>query len=166
MQAICLAACQEMGLREARVQTEAVACSQIQLRAIFERIVTATNYRTLVDILAAGPKTRGTERLIFEFRDGTKGDVYKCILRAIAANPLRQTFPYQDIQSRVTALCTSGGLKPVGSAITGSCGQIARLAIDTQPEERVIDWDDEKSVLDVPDPYLLFYLRWSGHLEN
>jgi hypothetical protein len=164
MQAICLAACQEMGIREARDNCELIACSDPQLQAVFERIVSATNHRSLVEILAAGPKTRGTERLIFQFRDGTSGDVYKCILRAIAADPLRQTFPYQDILNRVARLCVE--LKPVGSAITESCHQIAQLALNAQREERVIEWDKEKSVLDVPDPYLLFYLRWSGHLEN
>lgn len=164
MQAICLAACQEMEIREAKDRHTLTACSEAQWRAIFERIVTVSDYRSLVEILAAGPKTRGTDRLIFAFKDGTKGDVYRCILRAIAADPLRQTFPYQDILNRVAGLCVQ--LKPMGSAIIGSCHHIAELAIDTQPEQRVIDWDQEKSVLDVPDPYLLFYLRWSGHLEN
>jgi hypothetical protein len=42
--------------------------------------------------------------------------------------------------------------------------QMSKLAIDKQPEDRVVDWDEEKQVLDVPDPYLVFYLRWSGHL--
>jgi hypothetical protein len=27
---------------------------------------------------------------------------------------------------------------------------------------RVDDWDEQKLVLDIPDPYLLFCLRWSG----
>lgn len=164
MQAICLAACQELGVREARDKPETFTCSDLQLKAIFERTVASANYRTLVDILAAGPKKRGTERAIFQFKDGTQGDVYKCILRAIAMNPLRQTFPYDDILKRVASLCVD--LKPVGSAITGSCRHMAKLAIDKQPEDRVIDWDIEKEVLDLPDPYLLFYLRWSGHLDG
>lgn len=163
MQAICLAACQELAIREQRSDRATIACSQEQQRAIFERTVASANYRTLVDILAAGPKKRGTERAIFQFKDGGSGDVYKCILRAIAADPLRPTFTYDTILKRVAALCTPD-LKPVGSAITGSCRHMARLAIDKQPEDRVIDWDHEKEVLDIPDPYFLFYLRWSGHL--
>jgi hypothetical protein len=164
MQAICLAMCQETDMREQQDERTKVVGSDEQLRAIFERTVASANYRTLVDILAAGPKTRGTERAIFQFSDGTSGDVYKCILRAIAKDPLRQTFSRDDIARRIASLCVD--LKPVGSAITGSCKHMTRLAIDKQPEDRVIDWDDEKEVLDIPDPYLLFYLRWSGHLDR
>lgn len=164
MQAICLAACQETGMRIEQEPGMRLFCGEKQLRAIFERTVTSANYRTLVDILAAGPKTRGTERAIFQFTDGTSGDVYKCILRAIAKDPLRQTFPREDIAKRCASLCID--MKPVGSAINTSCRHMARLAVDKQPEERVIDWDEEKEYFDIPDPYLLFYLRWSGHLDG
>jgi hypothetical protein len=41
---------------------------------------------------------------------------------------------------------------------------MAKLAEDKFPKERVIDWDDQKQVLDIPDPYLAFFLRWSGRL--
>ena len=34
------------------------------------------------------------------------------------------------------------------------------------PEERAFDWDDQKEVLDLPQPNLLFYLRWSGRLDE
>jgi hypothetical protein len=44
---------------------------------------------------------------------------------------------------------------------------MSKLAIEKFPNERAIDWDDSKPILDIPDPYLLFYLRWSGRLiEN
>jgi hypothetical protein len=41
-----------------------------------------------------------------------------------------------------------------------------RLAEEKFPQERVIDWDEQKQVLDVSDPYFLFYLRWSGRLAE
>lgn len=50
--------------------------------------------------------------------------------------------------------------------LVGTCVHTARLATDKFPHERVIDWDDQKQILDIPDPYLLFYLRWSGRLKE
>lgn len=165
MQAICLQACFELDAREELDEPRAVTVTAEQREKIFERTVANTSYRTLVDILDAGPKTRGTDRTIFTFKDGGHGDVYRTILRAIAADPPRQSFKYAEILRRVGEVCKKGGDAPVGSAITGSCLHMSRLAVDKQPEDRVIDWDEEKQVLDVPDPYLLFYLRWSGHLN-
>ena len=43
---------------------------------------------------------------------------------------------------------------------------MTKLAQDKFPAERVIDWDEHKQILDIPDPYLLFYLRWSGRLRE
>jgi hypothetical protein len=43
---------------------------------------------------------------------------------------------------------------------------MTRLALDKFPTERVIDWDDQTQILDIPDPYFLFYLRWSGRLRE
>jgi hypothetical protein len=41
---------------------------------------------------------------------------------------------------------------------------MSRLALEKFPKERVIDWGEQKQIFDIPDPYLVFYLRWSGRL--
>jgi hypothetical protein len=43
---------------------------------------------------------------------------------------------------------------------------MSKLALEKFPNERAIDWDEAKQVIDIPDPYLLFYLRWSGCLRE
>jgi hypothetical protein len=163
MQSICLQACFDLDLRNELPHAREIAVTEERVQRIFERTAAATNYRTLVDILDGGPKTRGTERKMYKFKDGSEGDVYRCILRAIAADPPQLSFDYTDILGRVGAVC--GSEQPVGSSIAGSCLHMAKLAAEKQPEERVLDWDDTKPVLDVPDPYLVFYLRWSGHIR-
>jgi hypothetical protein len=162
MQAICLNACFELNLRTKGPTYRQLTPSEDQRRAIFERTVPTADFRSLVDVLDSGPKTRGTERKMYQFRDGTEGDVYRCILKAIASNPPHLTFPYDDILDRVHTTCVRD--EPVGSSITGSCTQMSKLALEKFPKERVIDWDEQKLVLDIPDPYLLFYLRWSDRL--
>ena len=99
---------------------------------------------------------------MYEFRDGTEGDVYRCVLKAIAADPPRLSFDYEDLLKRTAALCR--GETPVGSSVTGTCLHMSRLAVEKFPSERAIDWDEQKQIVDIPDPYLLFYLRWSGRL--
>ena len=163
MQGICLNTCFEMGIREQQPGTLNLEGTPDDRRSIFERTAATTDFRSLVAVLDSGPKTRGVERKSFDFADGTTGDVYRCILKALALDPPVLTFDYDQVQRRIRNLCT--GDSPLGSSITGSIVHICRLAEEKFPQERVIDWDEDKQVFDISDPYLLFYLRWSGHLD-
>lgn len=51
------------------------------------------------------------------------------------------------------------------SDIYQTCSQISKMADDPYPAQRVLEWDDADSLLEIIDPYLLFYLRWSGRLQ-
>ena len=130
------------------------------LRKILEQTSSNTDFRSLVDVLDAGPKTRGAERKIYKFEDGSEGDVYRCILKAVAADPPRLSFDYEDLTKRVADICNDD--VPVGSSVIGTCLHMTKLALDKFPSERAIDWDEQKQILDIPDPYLLFYFRWNA----
>ena len=161
MQSICLNACFVLNIDVAGHRK--FTLDQATRKRIFEQTALGTDYRTLVAMLQRGPKTRGTDRNTYPFVAGGEGDVYTCILRAVAADPPRLSFDYDDINTRVEKLCHPN-TKPVGSSVAGSLTHMARIARDsTSP--RVLDWDEDKGVLDIPDPYLVFYLRWSGHFD-
>lgn len=164
MQQICLHACFAMNIRERLTSRSTISFSGDNLNTIFQQTSSSTDFRSLVDVLDAGPPTRGTERRIYKFRDGTEGDVYRCVLKAIASDPPQLSFAYDELTKRTQLICV--GESPVGSSVIGTCHHIAKLAEDKFPNERVIDWDEQKLVLDVPDPYLAFYLRWSGRLQE
>lgn len=162
MQQLCLQACFVLGVRQKLTSMAKLSFSGDQLRNVLEQASTTTDFRSLVDVLDAGPRTRGTERKIYRFKDGTEGDVYRCVLKALAADPPQLSFAYEELMRRTHDICH--GESPVGSSITGTCLHMMRLAEDKFPAERVIDWDEQKQVLEIPDPYLSFYLRWSGRL--
>lgn len=166
MQSICLHACFDQDLRLATTDgIRQLNLNAAQAYKIFEATAAATDYRTLVDVLDSGPKKRGRERSLYKLADGDEGDVYTAILQAVASDPPRLSFEYDDILKRVASVCR-GKEPPAGSSITAALEQMAKLAAENSPEQRAIDWDDSrtKPVLDIPDPYLLFYLRWSGHI--
>jgi hypothetical protein len=164
MQSMCLQACFVSGLREKTPQAQIADVNADKLQHILEQTSASTDFRSLVDVLDSGPPTRGTERKTYDFKDNTRGDVYRCVLKAVAADPPKLSFPYNELLARTTMVCTSES--PVGSSVTGTCLQLSKLAQDKFPNERAIDWDEQKQVLDIPDPYLLFYLRWSGRLRE
>ena len=90
--------------------------------------------------------------------------MYRAVLKAVASDPPQLSFKYEDLLTRTASTCI--GDSPVGSSVIGTCLHIGRIALEKFPNERAIDWDDQKQILDIPDPYLLFYLRWSGRLSE
>lgn len=163
MQRLCLEICYEFDISSEENNSRSVIPREDNAINILENTVEYANHKSTFEVLDSGPKTRGTERNIYQYENG-RGDVYRTILRAIAANPPEREFHYDDLKARVENQCV-GDSSPSGSSIIGSCEQMDELVKDRFPDERAIEWDDEKDTLYLPDPYLLFYLRWSGELD-
>ncbi|UYB52116.1 hypothetical protein OCJ37_19455 [Xanthomonas sp. AM6] len=164
MQQICLQACFVLDVRGALESLQAYPLTEAHFSKIFEQVSTTASFRSLVDVLDSGPKTRGIERKMYQFTDDTNGDVYRCVLKAVASDPPGLSFPYQELLERTQKICVVDA--PVGSSVIGTCLHMARLAEQKFPNERVLDWDEQTQILDIPDPYLLVYLRWSGRLKE
>lgn len=162
MQAICLSACFELNMRETFDIPTTIEPDEEGFERVFSRTAAMTSYASLIDVLRRGPKERGRDRLTFNLRTGGEGDVYECILRAMRADPARLALPYPELKDRIEALCV--GEAPRGVAIANSVASMVRIA-EQLPQERAIDWDEEREVLDIVDPYFLFYLRWSDKFE-
>jgi hypothetical protein len=111
-----------------------------------------------------GPKTRGTERKVFSLTDFSTGDVKRCILLALASDPPRLNLPYNELSRRIQNICRTD--TPQAASIYQACSQMSKMAEDMYPSQRVVEWDDSDSLLDIIDPYFLFYLRWSGKLDS
>ena len=166
MQLLCLQACFVLNLREPHegLTPAVLNLNPENLRRVLEQTSANTDYRSLVEVLDAGPRTRGTERKTYQFEDGTSGDVYRVVLRAVSADPPQLSFTYAKLLERTASVCS--GDSPVGSSVTGTCLHMWKLADEKFPKEQTIDWDESKQVFDLPDPYFMFYLRWSGRLQS
>jgi hypothetical protein len=164
MQALCLYACFVLGTTERMPSRIAERLKDEDHVKACRLTSTIADFRTLVDALELGPRARAGDRKTYTFTDGTTGDVYRAILKAIAAEPLALTFDYEEVLRRVRALCD--GEAPAGSSVTGACAHMARLAEEQLPTARVLTWDDRDQILEIPDPYLSFYLRWSDRLRD
>jgi hypothetical protein len=161
MQAISLIFCFEKGINETQGAHQRIEIDSGVVRQIFERTSATTDYSKMLNALHAGPKQRGIERKQFNFTDGTRGDVYRCVLLAMRADPPSLSFRYEDILRRVKEVCTNES--PVGSSVAESLAQMAKLAMTVQTDP-VIEWDED--VLDIVEPYFLFFLRCSPHLAR
>lgn len=162
MQQICLQLCFAADVRETPPTPFEVPNTNDFLKSVCTRVAYTTDYSSTTDKMKEGPKTRGTERNIFDLKKGGKGDVYSVVLRAIALPPPQLTFRYTDLQQRIKDVCRNG--VPTGSSVTEACRQIASIA-NAAEAKPILEWDNDSEVLDIQDPYLLFFLRWSDSLN-
>jgi hypothetical protein len=155
MQALCLEACYHW---ERLGKPSKLTLGAQGVRAVAAGTSAFTDASTPFSILSSGPKRHGTERTQYTFAGGQSGDNYVLILRALAVDPPRFAFGYEELLTRIRHVVE--GEPPQGQQIARSLVQMEELIAERLPNDRVVAWDEEKQVLDLVDPYFLFHLRW------
>ena len=165
MQAICLQACFTLRHFEALASVVDRDFSEEEIGQTYEETSTRTDFASLLRSMHSGPKIRGTERKEFDLSDGSKGDVYRALLLALKTNPPTQSHQWNDLSRRVQDICRPDA--PQAASLSTACAQIAKIAKEMYPGQRVVDWEgDPVNLLSIEDPYFLFYLRWSEKLAS
>jgi hypothetical protein len=166
MQSICLWMCNHLGVHTTVEPSRAVTLDDDARKQILNITTMTADFRSLARALMQGPKVRPGDRKSYVHRDGRQGDVYLTVMRALAMDPPRLAIEYGEITRRLEELA-GGKEHPDPSSVVRTCatlGQIASgFASTTGPS---LEWDEQLQVMVIPDPYLLFYLRWSGILER
>lgn len=163
MQSLCLNLCREKGITEQLDEMSRIETDDRDFARIFERTSSMSDYSSVVDGLHSGPKERGQERKQFRFSDGSKGDVYRAVLLAISDAPPKLTFTYDDLIQRVGNITIDE--KPVGSSISQALAQMdTPLSKNLSPRVPILEWDE--NVLNILEPYFLFFLRSSTKLRS
>ena len=161
MQAICLNFCFENGIKETLPEQRRIEMDFVAIQNVLERTSTVTDFSTMISRLHAGPKLRGHERKEFDFKNGKSGDVYMCVLLAMKMDPPLLTLPYDVLLTRTRAVCN--GESPSGSSVANTLTHMTELAQTVQAPP-VIEWDED--VLDIVEPYFLFFLRCSQFIDT
>ena len=158
MQTLCLNLCFDIG-HEMRPDEPVTIDSNLDLISRVCRRTTANNdYSSTVAAIKDGPKIRGKERKAYVLHSSQAAlDVYPLILHGIACDPPRLTLKANELTARVQGLCS--GEQPGSGSIVSSCAHIVSIANEAEGRQ-VVEWDSERDLFDIRDPYLLFYLRW------
>lgn len=165
MQSICLWMCNHLGVRETTDPARAVQLDELARKEILFLTSCTVDFRSLVRAMVSGPRARPGERRAYVHHDGRIADVYLTIMRSIAMDPPRLTLGYDELQQRLELMCK--GASPDGASIVNACTKLGQIAAGfasfTGP---AFEWDEQAQMILIPDPYLLFYLRWSIALER
>ena len=106
--------------------------------------------------LVAGPQSR-KKRAMRPLRKGGAVDIYQAILLALAETGPAPSVSYDDLRESLTELLSDQ--VPRKHEITAALKHLSSIARKTSSQS-AIDWDEDKRVITVADPYLRFYLRW------
>lgn len=165
MQSICLWACAKASVREACDPPRAITLDAETRRDIFFLTSCTADYSTLLRALTEGPKARPDQRRTYKHRDGRAGDVYVTVMRALAMESPRLRLSYAELTERLDQLCNGDG--PEGASVKRTLGLLDQIAKNhAAPTGPSLEWDEKDEIVVLTDPYLLFYLRWSGKLER
>jgi hypothetical protein len=157
MQTLCLNLCFDIG-HEISLESIVKIDGDIDLIGRVCRRTAANNdYSSTVAAMKDGPKTRGKDRKSYVLKaNQTSMDVYPLILRGIASDPPQLMQRANEFTGRVQSLCS--GEQPGSGSILNSCSFIVSIANEAEGRQ-VIEWDTQRDILDIRDPYLLFFLR-------
>lgn len=165
MQSICLWMCNHLDVRETLELPREERLDATTRRQILYLTSVTVDFRSLVRALVAGPKVKPGERKLYVHADGRTGDVYLTVMRAVAADPPRLAIDYVELTQRLETLCK--GAHPDGASVVRACATLGQIAHGfAAPSGPSLEWDEQAQTLVLSDPYLLFYLRWSGILER
>jgi hypothetical protein len=158
MQSLCLDLCRLKTIDDAPGNLHQVNISDSEVSSVLRAVASASSCQTALDILMKGPRVRGTERKTYQLKDGSAGDVYTVILKAVASGQPKLALRYPEIRERTEQVTEGEG--PSGSSIVSSLEKMNEAAQEMRQGDRVIEWDGEKETLNFPDPYFLYFLRW------
>lgn len=130
--------------------------------------------QSIYNRLARGPRQR-SDRKSHSFADGTEGDIYVAVLRAVASaartaalqasgdGPPRylMTIEYEAVRASLRGLIADG--PPEAHQVTRVLDKMTEIALESEDiGNPVIEYDSELRHLHLTDPYFTFYLRWGA----
>jgi len=158
MQALCLYAAFELGIREKQVNKTKLNPNIAIIRKACIRTAEMTDYSSTVEKLKDGPVLSANENKQYLLKDDSISNIYKILLKSISLSPPKLTLRFPELVKRVASICRNDS--PSTTSILESCDYLSTVANDSE-NMVVIEWDNDSDVLDIRDPYFLFYLRWS-----
>jgi hypothetical protein len=106
------------------------------------RLVSQSTSKAVFDRLSRGPRQR-TDRKQHRFVDGTTGDIYVAVLRAISlTKPGMASIQYEDLRSKLREILA--GEAPGMSQVSRVIDKMAGISATDESSVPVLDWDKEE----------------------
>lgn len=131
------------------------------IKESLNEVASELNYDRSYRLLEEGLNTKGRPRVVHTIiGDGDEledADVYQIILKALEQDPPIDTISRTDIDSRILKVVRN--TTPSRSSVGAVLRNLNRLVLDTNPRNKILEWDEGANELIIMDPLFLLYLR-------
>lgn len=165
MQKLCLELCKEKRIRESFNEETSVDVCRGELKSVLRNTADGFNDQAKIfELISGDVSKRGRKgRKNYDLSEEEEADIYGVLLRAIAENPPKLSYDYSELTRRVKDIC--GESKPKSGNLTQAIARIDQWMDDSDFRSYKLEWLSDTKNLKIPDPYLIFYLRWSNKLD-
>lgn len=161
MQTFCSDLCIDRDILETQSADVELSFNAVDMTAIYERTSRDAGY-PIFRKLSQGPQSR-SDRIPRHMVDGTSGDIYQAVLKAIAETGPEPEIQYDILRTQLRNILVEQ--PPQKHEITNALRHMARIAKEEIEGEPPIEWDQDNDMLYITSPYLIFYMRWQHRLE-
>lgn len=166
MQKLCL----EVAVLRMRGQFEDLKeMSPECLKKIFRDVAEGLDMQKSYRKISGNFSSPGKPRNRFEFKDGSTGDGYDALVRTIADNPPKISIELTEIKERMKETCkeriSSEDDRNYPENITQKIKQADEWVGDLPHNPYIFNYDTDTKKVEISDPYLVFYLRWSSDTD-
>lgn len=154
-QDFCYKFCNKNGIKE--TLEKKTSLEKLNNEDVFFKEMACDTSKSAFDRLSRGPRQR-TDRKERTFVDGTKGDIYRAVLLAIAKTGPKTSLTYEEIRTALRSILHDQ--VPEAHEITRVLDMMTEISKKDIRGEPVVDYDKELSTLYISDPFFAYYLRW------
>lgn len=155
MQGFCKSLCAELGIKDSKSSKQMRLPSSDEFYRKFARSAEKSSFK----MLSRGPSQR-TDRKLRRFQDGRRGDIYKCVLAAIAETGPKTELTYEDLRASLRNLLVPEDV-PQKNEVTNVLAAITKICKEKIEGEPIMEYDRQLNTVYISDPYFAFYLRWA-----
>lgn len=156
MQRFCNKLCRANQVVEKQSAPKALALPDYDF--FFEDLAKETGKREF-ERLSRGPRQR-SDRLIRKFVDGTEGDTYVVVLKALAETGPKAVVTYEELRGKIAGLLVDSTLQM--HEVSRVLAKMSELQAAADGSAAPVDWDVEDRKVHVIDPFFAYYLKWGA----
>lgn len=161
-QHICLELCKKKNSGSSVHSNTISPITELDIETACREVARSCTAKTEADKVLSAKERR--KRTKYDLNGGGTGDIYKILLKVIASDPPTLELKYKDMVERSKAIRSQGNL---GASLAAAAKRASEKSASSNMSsaKKCLDWDEETSTLHLPDPYFVFYLRWSDILK-
>lgn len=175
IQEICFSLCFRKKIRQTCVTKEVIDFEEDELNSLLVKIARDMSFENLIEAYTVGKDTKGKDRNIYHFKDGSKRDIYQSIMFTLKKNMRIDGISVDEISQYIFNNVEHSMnnkkqlVEPKLSLIKNSVARTIQYINDIDdihaPKNNLgiksVDYKEESKEFYIMDPFFAFKIKWA-----